>query len=54
MIANILSIHNISVYHRDLKPDNILMMGDKVVLCDFGVSKKLDTINDFYADNILV
>ena len=29
------------IYHRDIKPDNILFNGDIVKITDFGVSKQL-------------
>jgi serine/threonine-protein kinase PpkA len=40
-------IHAINVVHRDLKPANLMFRGDdSLVLADFGISKKLDEIND--------
>lgn len=29
----------VSIQHRDIKPDNILLVGDAAVLCDFGVAR---------------
>lgn len=30
------------VFHRDIKPTNILMHDDYAKICDFGVSRRLD------------
>lgn len=38
-------LHHNSIFHRDLKPDNILIFGDRIRLCDFGISKKVDYDN---------
>jgi serine/threonine protein kinase len=32
-------IHSIKIRHRDIKPQNILVRGDKVYLTDFGMSQ---------------
>lgn len=40
-------IHSINVVHRDLKPANLMFRGDdSLVLADFGISKKIDDVND--------
>lgn len=40
-------IHAINVVHRDLKPANLMFRGDdSLALADFGISKKLDEVND--------
>jgi serine/threonine-protein kinase len=33
--------HAENVVHRDIKPENVLFAGDRVVLCDFGVSRAI-------------
>jgi serine/threonine protein kinase len=33
-------MHRKKMYHRDVKPSNILKIGERVVLCDFGITKQ--------------
>jgi serine/threonine-protein kinase len=33
--------HEHNIVHRDIKPGNVLFMGDRVVLCDFGVARAI-------------
>ena len=40
----VLSDH--SIYHRDIKPDNILIKDGKLKLADFGFCKKMGTLDD--------
>lgn len=33
-------VHGKGIFHRDIKPDNLLFKGDRLVLTDFGLAKK--------------
>ena len=43
IVLAIESVHKLDCFHRDLKPDNVLIDADgHIKLSDFGLSKKLD------------
>ena len=43
-------LHGRDIVHRDIKADNILMRGDKAVLCDMGLSRRLERSNEYLFD----
>jgi serine/threonine-protein kinase len=38
--------HGQGVVHRDIKPDNIMLQGDRVLVADFGVAKAVSEVQD--------
>lgn len=43
VIAGIHEVHNKGLIHRDIKPANVLISGNVIKLCDFGIATKSST-----------
>lgn len=41
LLSAVNHLHNNNIYHRDLKPDNILVQDGNVYICDFGSSRNV-------------
>ena len=43
MVEVVMFLHSKKVTHRDLKTENFLIKGNKILLADFGLAKKTET-----------
>jgi serine/threonine protein kinase len=42
VLSGLSAMHDAGVFHRDLKPTNVMLVDEKAVLCDFGMATALD------------
>jgi serine/threonine protein kinase len=47
MLDCIATLHANDVFHRDIKPQNFLFNGEKLVVSDFGLSTQVDSLTQF-------
>ncbi len=52
LLYALIILKNFRILHNDIKPANILVKGDQIKLCDFGMAKYLDEDIDFLSGTI--
>lgn len=53
LVNTVSHLHTRGYVHRDLKPDNILVKGDKIILIDLGIATKIsDKISTTFVGNL--
>jgi serine/threonine protein kinase len=48
IVEGLVYLHDKNIYHRDIKPGNILMKDGKPKIADFGISKILNSSENVY------
>ncbi|KAG8365255.1 hypothetical protein BUALT_Bualt18G0085200 [Buddleja alternifolia] len=52
LLEGVKFLHENGVMHRDLKPSNLLMNGDQLKICDFGLSREFGSKSGSYTPGV--